>query len=76
MPHDDIRIGTLAKADCNPASYIRQILPYGFESFQITFPDVLDGIDLKRLATEVGAVLDEHGGGAVISSLGIYGNPP
>lgn len=75
MPHDDIRIGTLVKADQNPASYIRQILPYGFESFQLTFPSVLDGIDLTRLATEVRAVLDEHGGETVISAVGIYGNP-
>lgn len=75
MSHDDIRIGTLVKADCNPVSYIRQILPYGFESFQLTFPDVLDGIDLKQLAADVRAVLDEQASGAVISSLGIYGNP-
>ena len=33
-PHEDIRIGTLVKADGrNPADYIEQILPYGFESF-------------------------------------------
>ncbi|MGH7140099.1 MAG: sugar phosphate isomerase/epimerase family protein [Pirellulales bacterium] len=63
------------KADRNPASYIRQILPYGFESFQLTFPDVLEGIDLKRLAADLRQVLDEHGSGAVISSVGIYGNP-
>lgn len=75
MPHDDILLGTLVKADRNPASYLRQILPYGFESFQLTFPSVLDGIDLKRLAEDLRAVLDEHGGGAIISSLGIYGNP-
>jgi sugar phosphate isomerase/epimerase len=75
MPHDDIRIGTLVKADRNPVSYIRQILPYGFESFQLTFPSVLEGLDLKRLAGEVRGLLDEQGGGAVISSVGIYGNP-
>lgn len=75
MPHDDLRIGTLVKADRNPADYIRQILAYGFESFQLTFPSLLEGIELKRLATDVRTVLDEHGGGAVISSVGIYGNP-
>lgn len=75
MPHDDVLIGTLVKADRNPISYIRQILPYGFESFQLTFPDVLEGMDLERLASEVRQVLDEHGKGVVISALGIYGNP-
>lgn len=75
MPNDDIRIGTLVKADQNPASYIRQILPYGFESFQLTFPSVLAGIDLKRIAADVRHALDEQGKGAVISSVGIYGNP-
>lgn len=75
MPHDDIRIGTLVKADRNPISYLRQILPYGFESFQLTFPSRLEGIDLARLAGEARALLGEQGGGAVISSLGIYGNP-
>lgn len=75
MPHDDIRIGTLVKADRNPASYIRQILPYGFESFQLTFPSLLEGTDFERLAADVRAVLDEHGRDAVISSVGIYGNP-
>jgi sugar phosphate isomerase/epimerase len=74
MPHDDIRIGTLVKADRNPVSYIRQILPYGFESFQLTFPSTLEGIDLKRLAADVRRLLDEQGGGAIVSSVGIYGN--
>lgn len=75
MPHDDIRIGTLVKADCNPAEYIRQILPYGFESFQLTFPRTLDGIDLCLVAEQVRHVLDAHDGAAVISSLGVYDNP-
>ncbi|HET6880606.1 MAG TPA: sugar phosphate isomerase/epimerase [Pirellulales bacterium] len=75
MPHDDIRIGTLVKADRDPLNYIRQILPYGFESFQLTFPSVLEGIDLKRLASDVRRLLDQQGAGAIISSVGIYGNP-
>lgn len=75
MPHDDIRIGTLVKADRDPLNYIRQILPYGFESFQLTFPSVLEGIDLTRLASDVRRLLDQQGAGAIISSVGIYGNP-
>ncbi|HVX12274.1 MAG TPA: sugar phosphate isomerase/epimerase family protein [Pirellulales bacterium] len=75
MAHDDIRIGTLVKADRDPISYLKQILPYGFESFQLTFPSVLGGMDVKQLATDVRAVLNEQGSNAVISSVGIYGNP-
>jgi len=74
MPHEDIRIGTLVKADRNPIGYIRQILPHGFESFQLTFPSVLEGPDLGQLAEQVRRLLDEQGT-AVVSSLGIYGNP-
>lgn len=72
--HDDIRIGTLVKADRDPANYIRQILPYGFESFELTFPTSLAGLNLEGIAADVRRVLDEHGGGAIVSSIGIYGN--
>jgi len=70
----DIRIGTLVQGNGpDPAGYIRQILPHGFESFQITFWQTLGDVDLPRLAEEVKDALDDSG--AVISSLGIYGNP-
>ena len=69
----DIRIGTLVGAGMKSAAYIRQILPYGFESFSLTFWQTCEGIDFRKLAREVGAALD--GTGAVISSLGVYGNP-
>jgi len=71
-PALDIRIGTLVKGDSDPAGYIRQILPHGFESFQITFWRTLGDVDLPRLADDVRAALDGHD--AVISSVGIYGN--
>ena len=70
----DIKIGTLVECKGpNPASYIKQILPYGFESFSLTFWQTLGGIDLKELAASVQEVLAESN--ATISSLGIYGNP-
>ena len=69
---ESIRIGTLVKGEQNPADYIRQILPHGFESFGLTFNGTTRGIDFERLAGEVLGVLD--GSGAVISSLSIYGN--
>ncbi|OPZ25899.1 MAG: Xylose isomerase-like TIM barrel [Lentisphaerae bacterium ADurb.BinA184] len=70
----DIRIGTLANASSG-AGYLRQIIPHGFESFELTLWMKLDGVNLKKLAAEVRQALDETGNTAVISSLGIYGNP-
>ncbi|OGV64676.1 MAG: sugar phosphate isomerase [Lentisphaerae bacterium RIFOXYB12_FULL_65_16] len=70
MYNETIRIGTLAQPK---ASYIKQILPHGFESFSITFWQTLGETDLKKLAREVKEVLADSS--AVISSLGIYGNP-
>ncbi|MEI7436127.1 MAG: sugar phosphate isomerase/epimerase [bacterium] len=69
---ETIRIGTLASASAG-VNYLRQILPHGFESFQLTFWQKLGGVDLPRLAGEVRELL--AGTGVVISSLGIFGNP-
>lgn len=71
--NEAIRIGTLAGKKEKTADYIRQILPHGFESFQINFWQTLGAVDLPKLAHEVGNVL--VGSGAVVSALGIYGNP-
>lgn len=69
--HQDIRIGTLAGMK-EGASYLRQILPHGFESFQLTLWQYVGDIDLPECAKEV---MDTIGDKAIISSLGIYGNP-
>lgn len=70
----DIRIGTLVKASkVDPVDYIRQILPHGFESFQLTFGPTLGGTDLARLAAEIQEVLGDSG--VTISAVGLYGNP-
>jgi sugar phosphate isomerase/epimerase len=69
---EPIRIGTLAPAKAG-ASYLRQILPYGFESFSLTFWQTLGDANLQRLAAEVREVLADSG--AVISTVSIYGNP-
>ena len=71
--HKDIRIGTLVKGTENPVEYIKQISPYGFESFSITFWQTLGDTDLKKLADELMPVINKSG--AVISSLGVFGNP-
>ncbi len=70
--HRDIRIGTLVRAE-GAADYIEQILPRGFESFSITFGSDATNINLKSLAEEINAALKNSK--AIISSLGIYGNP-
>jgi sugar phosphate isomerase/epimerase len=73
MPPIDIRIGTLVSAGMQSPEYIRQILPHGFESFSLTFWQTCEGIDFKKLAREVNAVLE--GSDAVISSIAVFGNP-
>lgn len=71
--HKDIKIGTMVQADKNPAEYIKQILPHGFESFSMTFWQVLGDVDLKKLADEIVPIM--HDNGTVISSLSVFGNP-
>lgn len=71
MAHQDIRIGTLCGMD-KGADYIRQILPHGFESFSLTCWQKIGDVDLRKTA---GEVLETIGDQAVISSVGIFGNP-
>jgi len=72
-PPNDIRIGTLVNGNsADPADYIRQILPHGFESFQITFWQTLGGANLPDMAARVKDVLGDQ---AVVSSLAVFGNP-
>ncbi len=73
MPPVDIRIGTLVGAGMKSPEYIRQILPHGFESFSLTFWQTCEGVNFKKLAKEVNAVLEDSG--AVISTIGMFGNP-
>lgn len=73
-PLHSIKIGTIVDATIpDPVGYIRQILPYGFESFSLSFGQQPCRIDLPKLADEVMGVLE--GSGTVISSVGVYGNP-
>jgi sugar phosphate isomerase/epimerase len=71
--HQDIRIGTLVRGAEKPAKYIKEILKHGFESFQINFSRTIGDVDLAQTANEVKEALGDSG--AVISCLGIYGNP-
>lgn len=54
------------------AEYLSQIIDHGFESFELTLWRAVDGVNLEEKAKEI---LDCLGDQAVVSSLGIYGNP-
>lgn len=72
-PALDIRIGTLVSGANNPVEYIRQILPHGFESFELTWWQTTQGTDLPELAKKLNDLLADSN--ALISSIGVYGNP-
>lgn len=69
--HQDIRIGTLAGMN-GAANYIKQILPHGFESFELTNWAYIKDFDVAETAKQT---LDVLGDQAIISSVGLYGNP-
>jgi sugar phosphate isomerase/epimerase len=71
MSQLDIRIGTLASMD-KGAGYIKQILPHGFESFSLTFWEKIGDVNIEKTAKEV---RDVCGDKAIISSIGMFGNP-
>ena len=73
LSKETIRIGTLAGGGATTGKYLKQIIPHGFESFELTFWQRLGNTDLKKLAREVKQALGTSG--AIISSVGIYGNP-
>ena len=68
------RLGTLIRAASGAAEMIRQLVPRGFESWQLAFSLKRDVIPpLAPLAEEVHAAI--AGSNTVVSALGIYGNP-
>ena len=68
----EIKIGTLISAN-NVKRVMPKLIPYGFESFSITFGDTVGDRDLAQMAEDVKNIL--QGTGCVISSVGVYGNP-
>ena len=73
-PVRDIRIGTMVKANApDPAGYVRQILPLGFESIEPFFWQTIGNKDLPRLADELKGAID--GADIVIDTIGMFGNP-
>jgi sugar phosphate isomerase/epimerase len=77
--HDDIRLGTLVPAHDRTAEVVRQLLPHGFETFQVSFGRGVGDAPVERLADEVRGVLDADpaadGLPRRVSALGVYGNP-
>ena len=73
IDHQDIRIGTMVKGNATSAEYIRQILPHGFECFEIMFWQTIGDVDLERLADKLKEALGDSG--AIISAMNIFGNP-
>jgi len=70
----DIRIGTMVRCNgVDTASYVRQILPHGFESIQPYFWQTIGGTDVKRLAAELKEAIGNSG--VVVGALGMFGNP-
>lgn len=61
----------MAGMDLGPG-YLRQMLPHGFESFELTVWQYKGAVDFSECAK---ASLDVLGEQAIVSSVGIYGNP-
>ena len=68
----DIRIGTMVRANLDdPAAYIKQILPLGFESIQPFFWQTLGGKDVRKLAAEIRDAIGNAD--VVVSSVAMFG---
>jgi sugar phosphate isomerase/epimerase len=68
----DIRIGTLTKVK-GSASFIKQTLPHGFESYGLTYwKNIPADLDIAHAANEA---IEAVGDRAVLSHYGIFCNP-
>ncbi|MBB6695863.1 sugar phosphate isomerase/epimerase [Cohnella xylanilytica] len=72
MASNLLRIGTLVGGG-DAVRVIPQIAPHGFESFALTFWQTTGDIDLAETGRRAKALAEEHG--AIISSVGVFGNP-
>jgi sugar phosphate isomerase/epimerase len=67
-------IGTLVDALIpDPVGYMIDLIPDGYECFQLTFWQNIGTTDLERLAHEIRSRLDPLG--IPITTVGVYGNP-
>ena len=67
-----IKIGTLVSAG-NVKKVMPKLIPYGFETFSITFWETIGNWDLESLANDVREIL--KGSDCKISCLSIFSNP-
>ena len=73
-PLQQVRIGTMIRANApDPAAYIRQIIPLGFESIQPFFWQSLGDKDIPRLAGQIREAIGNAD--VVVGALGMFGNP-
>ena len=69
-----ILIGTLVQVNEKTESYLRQIIPYGFESFAFTFGhNVAARRDPMELADKIMPILDDAN--VKVGAISIFGNP-
>ena len=77
--HDDIRLGTIVPVHDRTAEVVAQLLPQGFESFQLSFGRSVGDADLPALAATIGDALargsPDTGPAPRVSAVGVYGNP-
>ena len=78
--HEDIRIGTLVPAHDRTPEVIGQLLPHGFETFQVSFGISVGDFDVAGLAARIARVLQSHPAASHeppprVSAIGVYGNP-
>jgi len=71
--HEDLRIGTMVPN--GKPEYLAQIVRHGFESFEFNWWQHVGDVDFKKLAEDTRRVLDDAGTGAIVSCIGVYGNP-
>ena len=70
----NFRIGTMVRAGANSGNYIREIIPYGFECFALTYPSgSYQGVSPEEVAEKVMPELE--GKDIEISSISVFGNP-
>lgn len=67
-----LRIGTLVSG-VDAVRVLPQIIPYGFESFSLTFWQTTGGLDLVETSKRVKEILADKD--IVISTLNVFGNP-
>ena len=60
-PQQDIRIGTLVQGTATAGDYVAQIIPHGFESFQLFFwQQIPDDVDLPKVADDIRNAIGER----------------